>query len=139
MVQPENGWPTSPEAAAADHFPRGRVFNRLWVRLSIYFSAFAVLSALLLVVAARLLVADTVRQSLLPGQLQAPGGIIDTLRDYYHTHGNWDGVDPILYSTPGDTSRWSAALICRIVDASGAPIYAESVKGHPVLPWVRAR
>ncbi|MCB0063763.1 MAG: HAMP domain-containing protein [Caldilineaceae bacterium] len=104
----------------------GRPWNRMWVRLSIYFSSFAILSALLLVIAARLLVTDTIRQSLLPEQLEAPGGIIDTLGEYYKSHGDWRGVDNLMQGAQATLRIWSRGLDLSIVDAENNPVYVIS-------------
>lgn len=100
-----------------------RPFNRMWVRLSLYFSSFAILSTLLLIVAARLLVNDSVRQSLLPEQLQAPGGIVDTLGDYYEVNGSWDGVANVMRGAQATFRLWSRGLNLELVDSAGNPIY----------------
>ncbi len=95
----------------------------MWVRLSIYFGSFALISMLLLVLAARLLVTDTVRASLLPQQLQAPGGMIDTLAEYYRNNGSWDGVDNLMRGAQSTLRLWSRGLHLAITDAEGNPVY----------------
>ena len=98
--------------------------NRLWVRLSIYFSGFVLLSMLLLVVGSRLLVDDRVRQSLVPTQLRAPGGIIEILTDYYREHGSWDGVDGVMAGAQATFRPWSGGMDLGITDTEGKAIYA---------------
>ena len=98
--------------------------NRLWVRLSIYFSGFVLLSMLLLVVGSRLLVDDRVRQSLVPTQLRAPGGIIEILTDYYREHGSWDGVDGVMAGAQATFRPWSGGMDLGITDTEGEAIYA---------------
>lgn len=103
-----------------------RFWNRLWVRLSIYFSSFALLSALLLTIAARLLVTDTVRQSILPEELQAPGGIVDTLGNYYEMQGSWEGVEEIMRGAQATFRLWSRRLVLAIVDVDDNPVYVST-------------
>ena len=100
--------------------------NRMWVRLSLYFSSFAILSALLLIVAGQLLVADGVRQSLLPEQLQAPGGIVDTLGQYYTEQNGWDGVDNLMLGAQATFRLWAHGIDLAIVDQNGELIYSIS-------------
>jgi len=97
--------------------------NRLWVRLSIYFGTFALIGVLLLVIIARLLVNDTVRQSFLPMQLQAPGGIIDTLGNYYENHGSWDGVENLMDGARATFRLWAGGMDLRVLDQDRVPIY----------------
>lgn len=106
----------------------------MWVRLSLYFSGVALLSALLLVIAARLLVTDTVRQSLLPEQLQAPGGIVDTLGEYYQTHDSWAGVDNLMQGAQATFRIWSRGLDLAIVDANDNPVYMLSQRSLAAGP-----
>ncbi len=97
--------------------------NRLWVRLSIYFGSFALLGVVVLIIVARLLVNDTLRQSFIPAQLQAPGGIVDTLGDYYQTHHSWQGVDNLMDGARATFHLWSGGMDLRLLDREGAPIY----------------
>lgn len=103
--------------------------NRLWVRLSIYFSGFVLLSMLLLVVGSRLMVNDAVRQSLVPTQLRAPGGIMEILTDYYREHGSWDGVDGVMAGAQATFRPWSGGMDLGITDAKGNAIYALRSRG----------
>ncbi|MCB0128436.1 MAG: methyl-accepting chemotaxis protein, partial [Caldilineaceae bacterium] len=97
--------------------------NRLWVRLTIYFGTFALIGVLLLVIVARLLVNDTVRQSFLPAQLQAPGGIVDTLGHYYQRHGDWAGVDNLMEGARATFRLWAGGMDLRVLDQNGVPVY----------------
>jgi signal transduction histidine kinase len=97
--------------------------NQLWVRLSLYFGSIILLGVLVLVVAARLLVNDTVRQSFIPEQLQAPGGIVDTLAQYYQRHGSWTGVDNLMEGAHSTFTVWSGGMELQVLDRSGLPVY----------------
>lgn len=97
--------------------------NRLWVRLSIYFGSFALLGVVTLVIVARLLVNDTVRQSFIPAQLQAPNGIVDTLGEYYQTHHSWEGVDNLMDGARATFHLWSGGMDLRLLDREKNPIY----------------
>lgn len=97
--------------------------NRLWVRLSIYFGIFALIGVLLLVIVARLLVNESVRQSFLPSQLQAPNGIVDTLGHYYASHGNWDGVENLMDGARATFRLWGGGMDLRVLDQDRAPVY----------------
>ncbi len=71
--------------------------NKLWVRLSLTFSA-VVLLAVLIVVATSLAVEqfDDDRAQYLAKSLQKPGGLIEQLATYYQAHRTWIGVEPML-------------------------------------------
>lgn len=97
--------------------------NRLWVRLALYFSGVVLLGAILIGITARLLVTDSLRQSFLPGQLRAPGGIVETLTEYYRTHGSWDGVNDLLDGMRASTALWSPGLDLALVDRQGQFVY----------------
>lgn len=97
--------------------------NRLWVRLSLYFGGVVLLGALLIGVAARAIVTDSVRQSLLPAQLQAPGGVVDTLADYFRRHQSWAGVDDLITGMRVTAPLWSGRLDLVLVDRNGHPVY----------------
>ncbi len=103
--------------------------NRLWVRLSIYFSGFVLLSMVLLAVGARLMVNDTLRQSLVPNQLRAPDGIVDLLTDYYREHGSWAGVEGMMAGAQATFRPWSGGMDLGITDAEGNAIYALRPRG----------
>lgn len=97
--------------------------NRLWVRLAFYFSGVVLLGALLVGLTARLLVNDSLRQALLPAQLQAPGGIVETLQAYYRTHGDWAGAQDLLEGMRATTALWSPRLDLALLDQRGELIY----------------
>lgn len=70
--------------------------NRLWVRLSMAFSAVVLIGVVAMVMIAILLAHTRVRQFFLESQLRAPGGLIDELAGYYQAHDGWDGVETLL-------------------------------------------
>jgi two-component system OmpR family sensor kinase/two-component system sensor histidine kinase BaeS len=97
--------------------------NRLWVRLSLAFGFFVLLGVLGIVMVARLLVSDRINQFLLPAQLRAPDGIVETLENFYRTHGSWEGVDDVLRGIQAATPLWSSRLELTLADAEGDLIY----------------
>lgn len=103
--------------------------NRLWVRLSIYFSGFVLLSMFLLAAASRVMVNEQVRQSLVPDQLRAPGGMIEILADYYHEHGSWHGVESLMEGAQATFRPWSGGMDLGITDADGMTVYALRARG----------
>jgi len=103
--------------------------NRLWVRLSIYFSGFVLLSMLLLAAGSRLMVNEQVRQSLVPNQLRAPGGMIEILADYYREHGSWQGVESLMEGAQATFRPWSGGMDLGITDANGETVYALRTRG----------
>lgn len=107
--------------------------NRLWVRLSLYFGGVVLLGALLIGGAARIIVTDTVRQALLPAQLRAPGGIVDTLADYYRRHQSWTGVDDLITGMRVTAPLWSGRLDLTLVDKNGQPVYRNRAGGVRTL------
>jgi signal transduction histidine kinase len=69
--------------------------NRLWVRLSLAFAAYAVVAGLLLV-ASGLLLGRDVRRSPFGNRFREPGGLVDALAARYQDAGGWSGVEPLL-------------------------------------------
>jgi signal transduction histidine kinase len=65
--------------------------NRLWMRLSLAFSAVVLVGVLAIVVIGVLIVRIEG-----PDSLRASGGLIEGLADYYRSHGTWQGVDAFL-------------------------------------------
>ena len=94
--------------------------NRLWVRLSIAFSATILIGAVILAAASVVLTSPGVRESFLAHQLRAEGGLVDVLADYYREHGSWQGVEVVLMGAetmlPGQFAR---NLGLSLVDAQG--------------------
>jgi len=97
--------------------------NRLWVRMSLGFSAVVLVG----VVAIALIAVSTtrvhVRQSLLDEQLKAPGALVENLSAYYHTHHSWDGVGPILANARAAITRVPESMT--LMDAKGLIVYDE--------------
>jgi signal transduction histidine kinase len=71
--------------------------NKLWVRLSLTFSA-VVLVAVLIVVVTSLAVTqfNDDRDEFTSKVLQKSGGLVDQLEVYYQSKGNWSGIEPML-------------------------------------------
>jgi len=61
--------------------------------------------------------------SFLPGQLQAPGGIVDTLGHYYQRHGDWAGVDNLMEGARATFRLWAGGMDLRVLDQNGVPVY----------------
>ncbi|MEZ4859788.1 MAG: ATP-binding protein [Caldilineaceae bacterium] len=97
--------------------------NRFWVRLSLYFCAFALFGALLLAITARVMVNDSVRQSFLPRQLEAPGGLVETLHDYYQLHRHWDGVGEVMSGAQATFRVFGGGLNLTLADGQGNLVY----------------
>ena len=70
-----------------------KAMNRLWVRLSLAFGAMVLVGVAIFVLVSILATHSRVRQFFLDSQLQAPGGVVEELADYYQTNQSWDGVD----------------------------------------------
>lgn len=70
--------------------------NRLWVRLSLAFSAVVLLSVVILILSSLLITRSGVRESFILEYFQSPDGVVERLADYYEEHGSWDGVGEVL-------------------------------------------
>ena len=70
--------------------------NRLWVRLSLAFGLFIIITMLIIAAAAQALVHDGLRQSFLRAQLNRPNGMVERLANYYQENQGWDGVDSFI-------------------------------------------
>ena len=70
--------------------------NRLWVRLSLAFSAVVLLGVLVLGAVGFLLTDVNIRRHILVREVRDPGGLIDTLSGYYQAHDSWDGADTLM-------------------------------------------
>lgn len=70
--------------------------NRLWVRLSLAFSAVVLLGFGAVVFGTFSLTSDQRLQSLLLNQFERPHGLVDSAANYYKTHGSWDGVETLM-------------------------------------------
>ncbi|MFN8373202.1 MAG: ATP-binding protein [Anaerolineae bacterium] len=72
--------------------------NRLWIRLSLTFSAVILVGVLVIVVSGTVFVQSGVLQSLVINELISPGGAVEQLRDYYLEHNGWDGIQTLFLS-----------------------------------------
>ncbi len=79
--------------------------NRLWVRMSLGFSAVVLVGVAAIALIAVLTTRAHVRQYFLDEELQAPGALVDNLTAYYRTHHSWDGVGPLLTNARAAFSR----------------------------------
>lgn len=112
--------------------------NRLWVRLSLAFSAVVLLGFGAVVFGTFSLTSDQRMQSLLLNQFERPRGLVDSAAQYYRQHGNWQGVETLMDGArstllPGNGGR--GTLLLR--DKDGSLIYAS---GPPErLPPLQSR
>ena len=83
--------------------------NRLWVRLSLAFTAVVLLGFGAVVFGTISLTSDQRMQSLLLNQFERPSGLIDAVAEYYRSNGSWEGVRR--------ADEWRAQCSCRGVDA----------------------
>jgi signal transduction histidine kinase len=100
--------------------------NRLWIRLSLTFSAVMFVGVLVIVISGTVFVQSGVLQSLLINEIVSPGGVIDDLGDYYIEHEGWDGIEELfldrsfaLFLGPENIFTFS------LTDADGTFIYGD--------------
>ncbi|RIK38653.1 MAG: sensor histidine kinase [Chloroflexi bacterium] len=108
--------------------------NRLWVRLSLYFGLLVLAGVLVTVGLSRALVSDRVSALVVPAQLRATGGVVDTLADYYRDHGSWAGAEGLLRGVQAATPLWSSRLNVTLVDSTGRPVYRTGPGGGMAGP-----
>ncbi len=113
--------------------------NRLWVRLSFAFTL-VVLCGMLLVGTISFLVNDpSFRRAILLNEIQAQGGLIDTLADYYRAYNSWDDVHPLLAGARASLPfRAENGLFFTLADSSGQ-IIESSAKWHKGEYWTAAQ
>ena len=97
--------------------------NRLWVRMSLGFSAVVLVGVAAIALIAVLTTRTHVRQYFLDEQLKAPGALVDNLAAYYHTHHSWAGVGPILTNARAAIPRVQESMT--LADADGRIVYDE--------------
>src|SRR5262249_16390327 len=97
--------------------------NRLWVRLSLYFGTLILIGVVLMLAVAHALVNERINQLFLPAQLSADGGVVETLRDYYRTHGSWQDVGDFMRGVRAAAPLWSDRLDLTLADGEGHPLY----------------
>jgi len=99
--------------------------NRLWVRLSIAFSAVVLLGVLMLVLIASIVgQAEAQQTGDVRDLFHTSNGLIDRLTDFYRTHGTWDGVGIFLEGAesvliPAPRSR----MVFTLMDADRRIVY----------------
>jgi len=99
--------------------------NRLWIRLSLAFSAVVLLSVAILIVASGLIARSGIRETIILDELQAPDGLIDRLEAFYAEHQNWDGLQTALSQNSEDLSIGPRlGLVLLLVDTQGQVLYA---------------
>ena len=99
--------------------------NRLWVRLSLAFTAVVLLGFGAVVFGTLSLTSEQRIQSLLLNQFERPRGLVDSAAQYYKDHGSWDGVDTLMDGArstlfPGSVGRG----ILLLLDANGRVVYS---------------
>ena len=110
--------------------------NRLWVRLSLAFTAVVLLGFGAVVFATISLTSDQRMQSLLLNQFERPHGLVDSAAQYYKEEGSWDGVDRLMDGArstlfPGPVGRGALLLL----DAEGVVVYSSlPPERMPLIP-----
>ena len=98
--------------------------NRLWVRLSLAFGAMVLVGVAIFVLVSILATQARVRQFFLDSQLQAPGGVVEELADYYQTNQSWDGVETLLIGARAAVPRGPRDnVVLSLADAEGTIVY----------------
>jgi two-component system OmpR family sensor kinase/two-component system sensor histidine kinase BaeS len=69
------------------------------LRLFLSFSLVILISVVGVVLIARQNAAVAVRSFMLRGGMTGAGGLVETLEDYYHSHGSWQGVEGLVQFT----------------------------------------
>lgn len=110
--------------------------NRLWARLSLVFTAIALLGFGAVLFAIFSLNSEAGIQSLLFNQFERPRGLVDSAEEYYDEHGSWTGVETLMDGArstlfPGSGGRGVLLLL----DAEGQVVYssipAERIPSRP--------
>src|SRR5689334_9491659 len=70
--------------------------NRLWIRLSIAFGVVVLVGVLSLVIVGTLLSRIETTADPFVSAIRLPGGLLETIEDYYHAHRGWTNVDALL-------------------------------------------
>jgi two-component system OmpR family sensor kinase/two-component system sensor histidine kinase BaeS len=98
--------------------------NRLWVRLSLAFSAVVLVGVAALMLVSVLVVSTNLRQRFIGNELRVPGGLVDELASYYETHHSWDGVGPLLAGAGATLPHGpNDRLVLSLADAEGQIVY----------------
>lgn len=109
--------------------------NRLWVRFSLAFSAVALVGVLMIGAISVLITDPGVLEYFVKQDLQAPGGLVDQLADYYREHQSWDGVDILFTPEQSFPSNPGGPFELMLTDANGQIILApDAVRFRMPLP-----
>jgi len=113
--------------------------NRLWVRLSLAFSAVVLLGFGAIVIGTLSLTSDQRMQSLLLNQFERPRGLVESAAQYYRQHNGWQGVETLMDGArstllPGNGGR--GTLLLR--DKDGSLIYASGPPERQPPPQSRS-
>ncbi len=101
--------------------------NRLWVRMSIAFSAVVALWVIVIVISSLLVAQSGIRESIIMQEYQAPNGLVDSLQDYYRTHNGWEGLDTALIGRSEEFAIGPRlGLILAITDENNHILYNSS-------------
>ncbi len=102
--------------------------NRLWVRLSIAFSAVVLLWVIVIIIASSFIAHSGIRESIVFDDYQSKGGLVDSLEAYYAQHGNWDNLRTNLaLNTEEFAVGQRIGLVLLILDSQGNVVYDTSV------------
>jgi len=100
--------------------------NRLWVRLSLAFSAVVLLSVVILILSSLLITRSGVRESFILEYFQSPDGVVERLADYYEEHGSWDGVGEVLSNNTEFVIGPRFGVSVFLMDSQGLIVFATS-------------
>ncbi len=109
--------------------------NRLWVRLSLAFTAVVLLGFGAVVFGTFSLSSDQRMQSLLLNQFERPRGLVDSAAAYYKENGSWEGVATLMDGArstlfPGSGGRGALLLL----DRDGKIVYSSVRTVQPPPP-----
>ncbi len=94
--------------------------NRLWIRLSLAFSAVVLIAVAVLILAPRLLNDPGIQRFLLVDYVRRPGGPVDDLVAYYREQQTWTGGEVIMT----DANRWPPDVQVLLADADGHVLFS---------------
>lgn len=109
--------------------------NRLWVRLSLAFTAVVLLGFGAVLFGVTSLTSDQRMRTLLLNQFGRPRGLVESLTDYYDEQESWAGVETLMNGArstlfPGSGRRGTLLLL----DATGAVVYPPADAARMPLP-----
>jgi signal transduction histidine kinase len=100
------------------------MMNRLWVRLSMAFSAVVLLGVTLIIMVSVFITQSGFRESFILDTLQSPDGLVEQLENYYAAHGNWDSMEAALLRNVDFSLAPRMGLTILITDSQGQIIYS---------------